>query len=774
MDVATRIGDTVRDLPLLDALNPRYNIRDHQLIVEGVTEDLIFDRVPRVDRCTVCHLGIDKKGFEDQPNPFKTHPNVDLFLGLSSPHPLKEFGCTSCHSGRGRGTSFTSAAHTPSSPEQAAEWKEKYGWKALHHWDTPMRPAPYTEAGCFECHSGASQTKSAETLNLGLAVIERAGCYGCHQIEKYEDRSRVGPSLRHVADKVSPEWAYHWLNDPKAFREHTWMPSFFNQSNNADMKERTDQEAGAMIQYLIKESSDFKKPHSTMPTGNPERGLELANSLGCQGCHMLEGESYPDKLTLNSLRRQQGPNLTGLGTKTTALWVYNWLKDPKSYHPETRMPNLRLSDQEAADTAAYLVSSHKADFAKTPIPAADADVLDAIALEFMVPGMTRTRARKKLATMPLDEKQQYAGSKLIRRYGCFACHDIPGFEDARPIGTELTEIASKSVSKLDFGLRHDLPHVNYAWFEEKLRNPRAFDEGMVKSPKDKLRMPNFDLEPEAVTAVVTALLGFTKPDEELTKMVPRTPKNLFVEKGEALIGELNCRGCHELKGDGGAIHGSVAYWLEHIRPSADVEEDAEEEEEDDWGEEEESDVDLEAIARAYNPPNLTGEGAKVQPAWLFNFLQTPETIRPWLSLRMPSYGLNDEQLNTLTAFFSYDADKSYPFASSPTVDTNSATYAAGRDMFSPQSMSCARCHITGGKTPIGSTEDNWAPDLAKAHDRLRADWILQWLEDPQSLEPGTKMPMYWAEGEASPVTHLDGDPQRQREAIREYIQSLGK
>ena len=53
------------------------------------------------------------------------------------------------------------------------------------------------------------------------------------------------------------------------------------------------------------------------------------------------------------------------------------------------------------------------------------------------------------------------------------------------------------------------------------------------------------------------------------------------------------------------------------------------------------------------------------------------------------------------------------------------------------------------------------------------DWILKWLEDPQAIEPGTKMPMYWAPGEPSPVPHLDGDPQRQREAIRDYMFSLG-
>ena len=41
------------------------------------------------------------------------------------------------------------------------------------------------------------------------------------------------------------------------------------------------------------------------------------------------------------------------------------------------------------------------------------------------------------------------------------------------------------------------------------------------------------------------------------------------------------------------------------------------------------------------PPLLTPEGAKVQPDWLYAFLQGPITIRPWLNVRMPTFGLDD-------------------------------------------------------------------------------------------------------------------------------------
>ena len=41
----------------------------------------------------------------------------------------------------------------------------------------------------------------------------------------------------------------------------------------------------------------------------------------------------------------------------------------------------------------------------------------------------------------------------------------------------------------------------------------------------------------------------------------------------------------------------------------------------------------------FAPPILNGEGAKVQPDWLFSFLQAPTPIRPWLKIRMPTFHL---------------------------------------------------------------------------------------------------------------------------------------
>ena len=177
MSFSNRVANIVRDLPVIDFIDPYYDVK--QVVVNDLKEDLVYMGMPKVDRCMTCHVGIDKKGFEDQPQPYTTHPRLDEFVGGSSPHPMSEYGCTTCHAGRGRGTDFVSSGHMPQTEDQGKDWKEKYNWEALHYWEDKMLPAQYTEAGCLKCHGDNMPVVGAETLTLGLATFEKAGCYSC-------------------------------------------------------------------------------------------------------------------------------------------------------------------------------------------------------------------------------------------------------------------------------------------------------------------------------------------------------------------------------------------------------------------------------------------------------------------------------------------------------------------------------------------------------------------------------------------------------------------
>ena len=68
-----------RNAPLLDFMAP--TIKVNQIILPNVVDDVNFTKVPKMDRCTTCHLAIDRPGYEKYPQPYTTHPNLQAYLG---------------------------------------------------------------------------------------------------------------------------------------------------------------------------------------------------------------------------------------------------------------------------------------------------------------------------------------------------------------------------------------------------------------------------------------------------------------------------------------------------------------------------------------------------------------------------------------------------------------------------------------------------------------------------------------------------------------------
>src|SRR6185503_11007664 len=216
-----------------------------------------FLQIPRVDRCMTCHVGINQKGFEDAPQPYTTHPHIELFAADDSKHPMGSFGCTTCHYGHDRGTSFHTAAHTPSTPEQREEWEHKYGWEPLEHWDEPMLPKQFIEASCRKCHSTQVRVPGGDKINRSFQLVERYGCYGCHKIAGYEGMPKPAPSLEELSSKVTPEWTLKWLKDPRGFRPSTRMPQFWDLENVSapDDLDRNNVEAESIVTWLFEKST---------------------------------------------------------------------------------------------------------------------------------------------------------------------------------------------------------------------------------------------------------------------------------------------------------------------------------------------------------------------------------------------------------------------------------------------------------------------------------------------------------------------------------------
>jgi mono/diheme cytochrome c family protein len=716
--------DYFRNAPLLDFLAPTLKIQ--QLILPNVVDDVNFKTVPKMDRCQTCHLAIDKKGFEKYPQPFTTHPNLSTYLGGESPHPIDRIGCTVCHEGMGQSVSFRDSAHAPSGEKQKEEWEKKYGWEEPHLWDYPMLPIKMTEASCAKCHRQEIFLPKADALNIAYATFERAGCYACHKTKGFENVKKPGPILTKINTKLSADWVKTWIRNPRAVKPATWMPRIWYNSNTSSPEDavRNEVEINAAVAYLYANTDPYEFAVKNPPRGDAKAGEEVVKSRGCRGCHVVGEGSRVEA----GPHRTFGQPLENIGNKTTYEWVYNWVRDPKHYNPNTYMPNLRLTDKEAADVASYLMTLKQDGGDQAKAMFTDNDVSNVL-LDYYKASMPFEDAKAAVAKLDAQGKQVALGQRVINRYGCFSCHDIKGFEKAQSIGTDLSEEGTKLVTRLDFAFISDIPHTSkIGWFRTKLHDPRVFDKGRLLQPLDKLRMPNFDLNDVEVERLVTALMSLQREIQPAAAFPARSAKRDYQIAGRALVHRRNCVGCHIIEGDGGDFVKLVA------DPSL-------------------------------GPPMLTPEGARVQPDWLYAFLRGPITIRPWLDVKMPTFGLDDQNLNGVIRYFGAVSDTVGPFQSHEIVRASN-TGPVGKELF--ELLKCQQCHVLG-TVPKDQPTANLAPDLRMTVDRLQPEWILQWLKKPSDILPGTRMPAFWPDYPKSFYPQLNGDAEAQIHAVRDHL-----
>jgi len=93
--------------------------------------------------------------------------------------------------------------------------------------------------------------------------------------------------------------------------------------------------------------------------GDANNGKTLFTSKGCIACHVAQG--------IPNATGTIGPNLNGIGdvakrptladgAKNTPEHLREWIQNPQKLKPGTMMPNLQLTDKEADDLTALLLT----------------------------------------------------------------------------------------------------------------------------------------------------------------------------------------------------------------------------------------------------------------------------------------------------------------------------------------------------------------------------------------------------------------------------------
>ena len=79
--------------------------------------------------------------------------------------------------------------------------------------------------------------------------------------------------------------------------------------------------------------------------GNAVNGRDIFVAQRCSLCH-----------TINGSGGVLGPDLTAVGTRRNASWLYDYLPKPQAAKPENKMPPVAVKGQDLDDLVAYLLS----------------------------------------------------------------------------------------------------------------------------------------------------------------------------------------------------------------------------------------------------------------------------------------------------------------------------------------------------------------------------------------------------------------------------------
>jgi cytochrome c2 len=99
---------------------------------------------------------------------------------------------------------------------------------------------------------------------------------------------------------------------------------------------------GAVSVRAGEQAKPAKKP---VVKGDAINGKDVFTAQKCVLCHKIDGSGGV-----------LGPDLTAVGTRRNAAWLYEYLPKPQATKPENKMPPVAVKGQALDDLVAYLLS----------------------------------------------------------------------------------------------------------------------------------------------------------------------------------------------------------------------------------------------------------------------------------------------------------------------------------------------------------------------------------------------------------------------------------
>ncbi len=181
-----------------------------------------------------------------------------------------------------------------------------------------------------------------EEVDAGKKVWHKYDCIGCHTI--FGTGSYFAPDMTKVVERKPKAYLKAFMMDPKAVNPHAAMPKLGITSEEAD-------NLLAFFDWVSKVNTNGWPPKPILATAAGVAGQELTagqkvyRSLGCSGCHMING-----------IGGTTGPELTHEGNRRDRQWLTGHFKDPDEYTRGSFMPKVEAPAEDIERLTDYMLT----------------------------------------------------------------------------------------------------------------------------------------------------------------------------------------------------------------------------------------------------------------------------------------------------------------------------------------------------------------------------------------------------------------------------------
>lgn len=236
----------------------------------------------------------------------------------------------------------------------------------------------------------AGRVAEGELRRRGRMLLATQRCTACHESSAtgMPELAMRGPSLRGAGARLTPAFLTAWIDAPHALRSGARMPDVLPSDPAARAADVAD-----LAAFLAGLGTDGELQASDLG-GDPRIGARLYGDLGCFSCHALDANDDGAWISLAQAAQKFRPGA-----------LARFLMEPGRHDPWIRMPDLKLSAEEAGHLECFL----------------------------------REQGGEARATPQLGDAAR--GAARFVELGCARCHDAGG--DAGPASIPLDELLDR-------------------------------------------------------------------------------------------------------------------------------------------------------------------------------------------------------------------------------------------------------------------------------------------------------------------------------------------